>query len=312
MPTPSQRNILRDKMAALDGLDAADSRPTTAAPTPIRADHSILTAATDEDLRHAFAANLFDLFRAAAQLPGGELDETATLCRHHAFPFNPMFKGAWQPRLTSDAADTAIAETVAWFQSRGAPFCFWWVDLAAQPADLAQRLVSHGFAPWEEHAPGMAAPLADLRYDLMGRVPAGFVMERVTDEQGLADFKTAFVAGMEIPDWAGQAWVDATLAAGIDASPWRCYVGKLDGRPVASNMLFCGAGVASVFGVATHPDARGQGIGTAITLIAYHDAYQAGYAYGVLFASELGASVYRRMGFRDVGASISRYLWRAG
>ena len=137
-------------------------------------------------------------------------------------------------------------------------------------------------------------------------------MERVTDEQGLADFKTAFVAGMEIPDWAGQAWVDATLAAGIDASPWRCYVGKLDGRPVASNMLFCGAGVASVFGVATHPDARGQGIGTAITLIAYHDAYQAGYAYGVLFASELGASVYRRMGFRDVGASISRYLWRAG
>jgi ribosomal protein S18 acetylase RimI-like enzyme len=247
-----------------------------------------------------------------AQLPGGELDESATLSRHHAFPINPMFKGAWQPRLDAADADAAIADTIAWFQARHAPFFFWWVDAAAQPADLSQRLAAHGFAAWEENAPGMAAPLADLRYDLMNRVPAGFVMERVTDEAGLLDFKTAFVAGMEIPDWAGQAWVEATLAVGIDAAPWRCYVGRLDGRPVASNMLFCGAGVASVFGVATDPAARGQGIGTAITLIAYQDAYAAGYTHGVLFATELGATIYRHMGFRDVGAGISRYLWRAG
>ena len=115
---------------------------------------------------------------------------------------------------------------------------------------------------------------------------------------------------MEIPEWAGQAWVDATLAAGIEEAPWRCYVGRLDGKPVASNMLFNGAGVASVFGVATHPEARRQGIGAAITLIAYQEALEMGYQYGVLFATDLGAPVYRRLGFRDVGAGMSRYLWR--
>jgi GNAT superfamily N-acetyltransferase len=76
-------------------------------------------------------------------------------------------------------------------------------------------------------------------------------------------------------------------------------------------MLFDGAGVASVFGVAVAPSARGRGIGAAITLTAFDEARALGHRYGVLFATELGAPVYRRIGFRDVGATMSRYLWQA-
>jgi GNAT superfamily N-acetyltransferase len=157
----------------------------------------------------------------------------------------------------------------------------------------------------------MAADLIALNYDLMTQVPDGYAQERVTDERSLTDFKEAFVNGFEVPQWAGQAWIEATQAFGIERAPWRCYVGRLNGKPVASNMLFCGAGVASVFGVATLPEARGKGIGAAITLIAYDEARQMGYRHGVLFGTELGVPVYRRIGFRDVGATISRYLWRA-
>jgi GNAT superfamily N-acetyltransferase len=156
----------------------------------------------------------------------------------------------------------------------------------------------------------MTADLNQLRYDLLARVPANFTIERVHDEKSLLAFKDAFVRGLEVPDWAGQAWVDATLAFGIEQAPWRVYVGWLNGKPVASNLLFNGAGVAAVFGVATVPEARGQGIGAAITLIAYQDAHQAGYQHGVLFATDLGAPVYRRLGFQDVGVGMSRYLWR--
>jgi len=63
--------------------------------------------------------------------------------------------------------------------------------------------------------------------------------------------------------------------------------------------------------VATAPEARGQGIGAAITLIAYDEARQLGYQHGVLFGTPLGIPVYQRIGFRHVGATISRYLWRA-
>lgn len=309
MSSPDPRDAIQPGFASLPSPATADAhfaRPAIPFET-----HAPLIAATEEQLSFAFAANLFELFRAMSHLPGAEIQEQAQLSRHSAPPFNPMFKGVWQSRLADHEADEAIGESTAWLKERGAPFAFWWVDPRATPADLGARLQAHGFAPWEEHAPGMAADLTTLNYDLMARVPDGYTQERVTDERGLRDFTEAFVNGFEVPEWAGQAWVDATQAFGIEQAPWRCYVGRLNGTPVASTMLFNGAGVASVFGVATTPNARGKGIGAAITLIAYAEARQAGYRHGVLFGTELGVPVYRRIGFRKVGTTISRYLWRA-
>jgi GNAT superfamily N-acetyltransferase len=265
----------------------------------------------DQQLEMSFAENLFELFRTMSQLPNAKLQESSSLCRHVAAPFNPMFKGVWQPRLEPEHVDAALLESIAWFQDHKAPFFFWWLDPNAQPANLPERLEAHGFMPWEKHAPGMAASLEALDYSAMSKTPAGFEMKRVHDEHDLLEFKEAFVNGLEVPDWAGQAWVDATLSFGIEHAPWRCYVGTLHGKAVASNMLFCGAGVASVFGVATHPEARGQGIGAAISLIAYDEARALGYRYGVLFATDLGQPVYQRIGFQNIGTSISRYLWQA-
>lgn len=309
MSDPSPRDVIQPGFASLASpIVAIPHAAQPAAPFEARPP---LVDPTEQELTMAFAMNLFDLFRAMSQLPGSEIHEQAGLSRHIAPPFNPMFKGVWQCRLNEQEADEAIGKCVAWFRQRGAPFAFWWVDPQATPADLGARLQAHGFAPWEEHAPGMAADLETLNYDLMTRVPEGYTQERVTDERGLRAFKEAFVTGFGVPEWAGQAWVDATLAFGIERAPWRCYVGRLNDTPVASNMLFNGAGVASVFGVATAPEARGRGIGAAITSLAYAEARRLGYRYGVLFGTELGVSVYRRIGFWEVGATISRYLWRA-
>jgi GNAT superfamily N-acetyltransferase len=117
---------------------------------------------------------------------------------------------------------------------------------------------------------------------------------------------------MTVHYWAGQAWVDATLNIGIGSTPWRMFVGYLDGEPVATNMLFNGAGVASVYAVATVPTARGKGIGGTITLKPLLLARERGYRYGVLFSSEMGVSVYERIGFRLTTARINRYLCGMG
>jgi ribosomal protein S18 acetylase RimI-like enzyme len=106
--------------------------------------------------------------------------------------------------------------------------------------------------------------------------------------------------------------VDATLRIGIGQTPWQIYVGRLDGEPVAINMLFCGAGVASVYAVGTVPSARGRGIGGAITLMPLLEAREMGYRYGVLFATQMGIHTYERIGFRLTAARINRFLWRAG
>jgi len=288
---------------------------------------TILTHPTESELANAVQENLFALFRAMAEvLPDGEIVENNRLGCHLTFPTNPMFKGVWQTRLSDDEADKAIDETLAWFKARNAPFMFWWTGPGTTPTDLDARLRARGLLDMaeqqqelaagihqtEQGAPGMVADLHQVDESLLKKTPPGFVIKEITTESELYDFKKVFVETYEIPEWAGQAWVDASLSAGIGNTPWRMYVGYLDGEPVATNMLFNGAGVASVYAVATLPSAQGRGIGAAITLKPLLDAREMGYRFGVLFATEMGIRVYQRIGFRLTDARINRYLWRNG
>jgi ribosomal protein S18 acetylase RimI-like enzyme len=267
----------------------------------------------ERDLGMAVEANLFALFRAmAAAFPGAEIEESPRACRHHASPFNPMFKGVWGLSGAVDDAHSAALDGVAWLRSRGAPFGFVWLGPSAPRGDLGARLERAGFAEFEHEAPGMAARLDDLDWPASERIPPGVTIGRAADEAGARGFAQAFVASYDVPGPVADAWVDATLAIGIDRAPWSFHVARHDGRPVACTIVFCGAGVASVFGVGTIPAARGRGIGAAITLSAYNEARERGYRYGVLFATDDGLPVYRRLGFRETGTAISRHLWWPG
>jgi predicted acetyltransferase len=56
------------------------------------------------------------------------------------------------------------------------------------------------------------------------------------------------------------------------------------------------------------PEARGQGIGAAITLAPLLEARRLGYRISILQASHLGYKVYRRLGFQDY-SKLNIYLW---
>ena len=287
---------------------------------------SILKNATDEELGLAVFENLYDLFRAmATNLPEGQLMEGEKLSRHLTFPTNPMFKGVWKTLLTENEADAAIDETIAWFKQQDAPYFFWWTGGDAAPKDLEERLAKRGLISMaqqtqelakgilstEHGSPCMVAELSRMNETVLDQVPNGFIAREVASETELYDFKKVFVETYEIPEWAGQAWVDATFKIGIGKTPWRIFVGYLNSEPVATNMLFNGGGVASVYAVATIPSARGKGIGAAITLKPLLEARDNdGYNYAVLFSTEMGAPVYERIGFRMTDVRINRYLWR--
>lgn len=285
----------------------------------------VLTDPTPSDLRNAASRNLEALFRAMTALDGGILDEGTGVSRHMSFPTNPMFKGAWATRLADSEVDAAIDDTLDQFRAWGAPFFFWWIDPETAPAALGERLEARGLLSMEGQqkvlaagivqtaagAPVMTMDLTSADASILGRVPPGFAIREVSTDPELEDFKSVFVTTYQIPDWAGQAWVDATRSFGIGKTPWRVFVGYLDGEPVATNMLFNGGGVASVYAVATLPKAQGRGIGAAITLQPLLLARDQGYRHAALFSTEEGFPVYRRLGFADTGARINRYLWRA-
>src|SRR5205823_1587271 len=82
--------------------------------------------------------------------------------------------------------------------------------------------------------------------------------------------------------------------------PARNYVGYEGGLPVACASIFLGKSVVGVYCVGTIRQARGKGYATAVVAHMLREARASGYRYGILQASELGHSVYLRMGFRDV------------
>ncbi len=288
---------------------------------------TILTNATDHELGLAVFQNFYTLFRAMARELGGELSEGNGLSRHHSFPANPMFKGVWSTRLSAEHVDKTIEDTIVWFKERNAPYFFWWTGPETTPSDLPQRLQAHGLIDMAEQqkelaagikqtelgAPCMIAELSKMNETVLAKTPRGFEIREISNETELYDFKKVFVETYAIPEWAGQAWVDASLKIGIGKTPWRMFVGYLDGSPVATNMLFNGAGAASVYAVATLPFAQGKGIGAAITLKPLLDARDTdGYKYAVLFSTEMSVPVYERIGFRLTDVRIYRYLWRNG
>ena len=279
---------------------------------------------TDADLGVAVEENLFAFFRAMSGLPGSELVETPELSYHHAFPTNPMFKGVWATRLPSERLDDAIEETIAWFDEREAPFLFWWTGPTTRPPELRERLAARGLISMEEQAgalvpglkahaqgaPAMAADLHEVNEEVLRQAPDGFSIEEVRDEAALADFKRVLLGSYGMPEFAAQAWVDATSTYGLGRTPWRLYVGRLDGQAVATNLVFDGGGVASVYAIGTLPEVRGKGIGGAITLGPLLEARDEGYRHAVLFSSAMGVHAYERIGFRLLDAWIDRYMWR--
>jgi GNAT superfamily N-acetyltransferase len=215
-----------------------------------------------------------------------------------------MFCGVRDARTTEGAL--AALDTLV---SRDAPLVFVWLAEGARPEGLAEALAERGAVPFELDAPTMVAELGDLDWGALERVPDGFTLQRLDDEAQLDAFADTFTAGLGVPAWAGASWAAFFRAHGPGSRPIHPYLGLLDGEPVATNMLFCGGGVASAYGVATLPEARGRGIGAAITLAPFRAAFEDGWSRAVIFATEMGAPVYRRIGFVDTGSTISRYLW---
>lgn len=269
-------------------------------------ERTILRSPDETDLIHAIAEHPYGLLDAMERLPGARFAREPGLTWYVTPIVSPMFAGAMRFQLTDDEVDPAIDRVAAEMTAAGVPFAFWWTGPETKPADLGERLVARGMAPWDVDAPGMAVELDRLRDE---PAPDGVRIEQVTDEAGLRDWAVAFVAGMEVPAFAGQAWVEATLQLGVQHAPWRLLTAYLRDRPVAVAGVIGAAGVASVYAVATAPEARRLGIGGAITAAGLRMMRAEGYQWGALFSSELGESVYRRLGFQTY-TRISRYLWR--
>jgi ribosomal protein S18 acetylase RimI-like enzyme len=195
------------------------------------------------------------------------------------------------PRVAGDAV---VARAAEFFGATS------YLVLARRPddADIERGAVAAGFrAGWTELSMAITAPPAP------GATPADVEVRVVADAAAVVDYGRVVALANDDPGERERApllFHDETIVAPHIAA----FVAYLDGEPVASAMTLVSHRIAGVFYVATVEHARRRGLGEALTRTATRAGFELGAGAAWLGASEMGAGLYRRIGFEDLGMSV--------
>ncbi len=258
-------------------------------------------------LTEAIEANLAEEVESFGRnLPGGTIHRDAELSY---FSTNRSFyNGVNLTRFASDDkayVDTRIAETLAYFQARELPF-MWSIGPSTRPTDLAASVLEHGFT-FSHDMEALVIDLNTANIDVPS--PEGLVIKEARDNQELLPLRTLEIICFDASEEVAQNYYDNYVTAGFGSGKeWHHFIGYWHDRPVAMAALLLHAGVAGIYGVATIPEARQHGIGTALVRYAMGEARAAGYRVATLTPSQMSIKIYRRLGFQH-WCTIRHYKW---
>jgi ribosomal protein S18 acetylase RimI-like enzyme len=266
----------------------------------------ILTDFSEPALVEAIEANQYEYLMDLGRSPQVPIHQDPELTWFLIGVRAPGFNRVVRAQFKADDLSARIEAALAPFKGHGLPMT-WHTGPATRPAHLGQHLAANGLIYVAEE-PGMAAYLPALVDDRPP--PPGLRIELVQDPAAAKTWCLTAARGFEFSQEVGEtmAGIEADLV--LDWLPTRrLYLGLLDGEPVATTLLFLGAGVAGLYGIATIPEVRRRGIGRAMTVAPLLEARAEGYQIGVLHASPMGEEFYRRLGFREY-CRLGRYVWR--
>jgi GNAT superfamily N-acetyltransferase len=258
--------------------------------------NSIQTDLSDQSLITAIRANLCEFYRHLNRSFPETFFENEKFASWCASIGHPWFNGVLSSRLPEKEDEAFIEETIEYFRGKGIGAFTWWMDPPLSCADWEPVLTKHGFR-YSNDTPGMAAGLEALNNP--PQAVDGLEIRVVADEESLHKWAHVFTYGYGLPpEWESSVY-DIQMRLGL-GFPARNYLGYLNGKPVATSTVFFSTGVAGIYSVSTLPEARGKGIGAAITLRPLNNAREMGYRIGVLQSSEMGYNVYKKLGFRHL------------
>ncbi len=214
----------------------------------------------------------------------------------------PMFTGAMNARFAAADAARRTHEVLDRLIGNGRPF-LWWLTPSSRSPELEAVLVERGLVV-DEPTVGMHLDLSDVSLDQTP--PDGVTVEVSTD--GTVDATIlAMCDGFGMSrDLLGTFRDLLTRENG--AIQVVNVLARVGGRPVGAGTLAVTGRIAGLYNIAVLEEARGHGVGRAVTTELVRLGVERGCTESILHATPLGLPVYARLGYQPV-CEITQYLW---
>ena len=258
----------------------------------------ILTDLSTAVVLDAIQANAYAFFIRRERILGKTITEESDLTWVEGVNAAPV---AWLRGLvTAEGMAERAARTAARFAGRGVSEVY----LAAlETCDSGAAWQVVGACKIEtEHV--MVIALTGLEGDWP--VVENLTIEAVSDDAGLRDCVKVISAGRD--QWTA-GFFQLTNPTSSGQEQIRYYLGRIEGRPVATAAQFFWGGLGGIWWVTTVPEFRKRGVASDITRAALVDAKHLGYRAVMLEALPGVIPMYRRLGFKEY-CRINVYRWK--
>jgi ribosomal protein S18 acetylase RimI-like enzyme len=198
---------------------------------------------------------------------------------------------------TDDGLDPEelIALARDFFGERGRGFALWARAGAAEDDDLIAVAEAAGLESAYE-MPEMVLP----RHAEERPLAADVELRRVGSPTDAADYWRVAAAAYASIGFPPEIFAYYERHDGLSADNTVAFLAHLDGRPAAIAMTIVTGEVAGIYWVGVIEEARGSGLGRALTAAAVNAGFELGAELASLQASPMGEPVYRAMGFETV------------
>ena len=198
-------------------------------------------------------------------------------------------------RFSETNIQNRVVETLKPFREKSWPYS-WWISPSDTPMTLSDVLLAEGLQFKEENI-GMYLQLSDC---LPSQLKTILNFQKVRSLEHLKEFSQVILNIGGNPEAFDKIYSQLTPILSQNRSDFEMHVAYLDHIPIVTGILVLHANVAGIYYVATVPDQRKKGYGTAMMKYLIERAKDQGYDMITLQASKEGKALYQRLGFEEV------------
>ena len=213
------------------------------------------------------------------------------------------FNSVFNARFNGNAKQK-IESAREFFRRRRRNSFTWHITPSSQPDNLSELITAQG-GELLESMPYLAVHLDDVPRDFP--VSSSFDWKTVRTHEMLAAWISIYCHARGYPesnDKLFHIFLDLNLT---ETSRLQLILGYLGDKPVSTYSVFKDREIAGFYSLTTLPEVRGQGLGTAMSIVAVNLAVRYGYESAMLLSEHPSRNICKRLGFVDGYGNMDIY-----